>query len=101
MITLQAAHAGQKWSLRCAGCALRTRSTQGFCHNILIVYPPVAHHHLLGSDNLETRTFVEPQRRHLIDIDTKPGRLDRKSTRMNSSYVKIMYDVFCLITINK
>src|SRR5690625_5880259 len=34
-----------------------------------------------------------------INVQTavKPGRLDRKSTRLNSSHVAISYAVFCLI----
>src|SRR5690606_41211025 len=29
-------------------------------------------------------------------LDTTPERIDRKSTRLNSSHVKISYAVFCL-----
>src|SRR5690606_41902828 len=36
------------------------------------------------------------QRRQVIQARNKPGALDRKSTRLNSSHVKISYAVFCL-----
>src|SRR5690606_42099113 len=39
-----------------------------------------------------SRQSPEPDRRHGAD----PDRTDRKSTRLNSSHVKISYAVFCL-----
>src|SRR5690606_41922672 len=32
----------------------------------------------------------------IVLVGTEKGRLDRKSTRLNSSHVKISYAVFCL-----
>src|SRR5690349_10414827 len=44
------------------------------------------------------RGLQEPCVRHLVrQIDLEPiGRIDRKSTRLNSSHVEISYAVFCL-----
>src|SRR5690606_40791604 len=39
---------------------------------------------------------VQPQRTSLAHPATTPGGTDRKSTRLNSSHVKISYAVFCL-----
>src|SRR5690606_41327184 len=55
------------------------------------------------------RRFFVPPRRHLqnpptLDIRQNGGvalSLDRKSTRLNSSHVKISYAVFCLKKKNK
>src|SRR5690606_40562747 len=54
----------------------------------------------LVADPLHARRHLdEPQRRRRPGNSIFPfpvGRLDRKSTRLNSSHVKISYAVFCL-----
>src|SRR2546426_4316381 len=37
-----------------------------------------------------------PDQRHRADVRGLPGRVDRKSTRLNSSHLVISYAVFCL-----
>src|SRR3989442_8845836 len=32
----------------------------------------------------------------ILDVNNPPGQIDRKSTRLNSSHVRISYAVFCL-----
>src|SRR5207245_8865516 len=48
-------------------------------------------------------TFFRPQRRYMrplcrssVKASSKPSRVDRKSTRLNSSHGSISYAVFCL-----
>src|SRR5690606_41492543 len=43
-------------------------------------------------DVLLAETLLPP----VTAMDATPDELDRKSTRLNSSHVKISYDVFCL-----
>src|SRR2546430_9970398 len=47
---------------------------------------------------LRTRTGVtgHGQARHLLELRPAEQRLDRKSTRLNSSHSQISYAVFCL-----
>src|SRR5204863_8812332 len=52
-----------------------------------------AHH--VGQPRLR-RTIVHTVRAGQIARCAKTGRRDRKSTRLNSSYVEISYAVFCL-----
>src|SRR5690606_42156807 len=53
-------------------------------------------------DNVELDLRAAPLERlgnlrlHLVRRADRHGRLDRKSTRLNSSHVKISYAVFCL-----
>src|SRR5690606_40788051 len=51
-----------------------------------------------AGDIVDTR--VQPEQdwedRHPLPADAGKGTLDRKSTRLNSSHVKISYAVFCL-----
>src|SRR5690606_40240962 len=42
------------------------------------------------------RAFSDGRRDHRLDVARVATRLDRKSTRLNSSHVKISYAVFCL-----
>src|SRR5690606_19124492 len=48
------------------------------------------------------RELIAPERRRMLQertiarLDALIGQLDRKSTRLNSSHVKISYAVFCL-----
>src|SRR3989442_10988649 len=47
-----------------------------------------------GDQEMDAR---DVHQRHLIEIKHAPGvHLDRKSTRLNSSHVRISYAVFCL-----
>src|SRR3712207_6958167 len=42
------------------------------------------------------RVFCLQGLRRLFALDAETGRVDRKSTRLNSSHAKISYAVFCL-----
>src|SRR3712207_7901246 len=55
----------------------------------------------LGDRDLEVRQDLEQHRFELLVglvdlVDQKDDRLDRKSTRLNSSHANISYAVFCL-----
>src|SRR5215813_14801437 len=52
----------------------------------------------LFRSNEPSRNASRPARRELVRICTAAcsGSLDRKSTRLNSSHVRISYAVFCL-----
>src|SRR3712207_7302860 len=53
----------------------------------------------LGGLRRERRRRVEAQRLFhddTLDVPDQPPRLDRKSTRLNSSHANISYAVFCL-----
>src|SRR5690606_26772039 len=52
-------------------------------------------HHLCG-DHRQSADEGKQPRRAGIDLRTGRKRTDRKSTRLNSSHVKISYAVFCL-----
>src|SRR3712207_7584775 len=45
---------------------------------------------------LRPRAPRRPRRADLLVVDRRPPRLDRKSTRLNSSHANISYAVFCL-----
>src|SRR3712207_6963421 len=49
--------------------------------------------HRVARAVLDVDLAVEQVRRHLVGV---AGRLDRKSTRLNSSHANISYAVFCL-----
>src|SRR5690606_42008566 len=51
-----------------------------------------------GSANDSASRTVQLLQMLVRDAPTHPERLDRKSTRLNSSHVKISYAVFCLKT---
>src|SRR3712207_7882084 len=51
---------------------------------------------LSPEDVEDLQLLVVPQRRHLLRLDLPQHRLDRKSTRLNSSHANISYAVFCL-----
>src|SRR5207302_10255838 len=55
--------------------------------SVLVVDIPLAH----GSNNIPSKAVVRPIR---LGVQRRMG--DRKSTRLNSSHVKISYAVFCL-----
>src|SRR5205814_8579425 len=42
------------------------------------------------------RSVIERKARHVRDLELDVRRLDRKSTRLNSSHLGISYAVFCL-----
>src|SRR5258708_29133286 len=54
------------------------------------VHPAFTEEQLLHDLTLQIATLSEPEPRR------KPGRIDRKSTRLNSSHQIISYAVFCL-----
>src|SRR5690606_2094937 len=81
------------------------------CHHHAVHYPAqhiifgrnnhlvitIQHPHPIGMLIMESnKTFTFAIRSIIPKVDTVPPHKDRKSTRLNSSHVKISYAVFCL-----
>src|SRR5690606_41734626 len=67
-----------------------------------VAYSLLVEHELMALpvvNNLQERRVLGMVRRH--EVASAYLRLDRKSTRLNSSHVKISYAVFCLKKKNK
>src|SRR3712207_9066929 len=65
-------------------------------HDALPIYP-VLPRHLLHPGRIRVATPRElVQQRVPVDERPDPDRVDRKSTRLNSSHANISYAVFCL-----
>src|SRR5690606_40579022 len=62
---------------------------------LLDTFPPGARLLELGGGTGEDAVFLAAHERRVLLTDGAP-RIDRKSTRLNSSHVKISYAVFCL-----
>src|SRR3989442_5516137 len=52
--------------------------------------------HLAASGSAEAPIEAEVLLRHVLQLDRAALYTDRKSTRLNSSHVRISYAVFCL-----
>src|SRR5690606_39707964 len=83
-----AMYSTSSFMLRPAPCLLRGRLAPGRLP--LVQHPGLAQQPPNGVGRL--RSLVQPVERLLFVDD----HLDRKSTRLNSSHVKISYAVFCL-----
>src|SRR5690554_7434669 len=76
------------------------RSTGGAFENVIDVVLGEIVHLFPGDHGNSLRSFAVGQlhsgRRRCCAADVTARRLDRKSTRLNSSHVRISYAVFCL-----